>query len=534
MLSEWALFLALSAVALGGAAMMLLTMSMYRAGLFLMVSFLALAGMFFLLQADLLAAIQIMMNVGGMAVMILFMVMLMIDPGGEMMWDMKRQMKLPGPGAFSMSMPRGSAPPPPDHMADSERRGSPAAGETEYTCPMHPEVISDAPGPCPKCGMDLVPIQDQIGTGPAEPPRAEHPDTVREYTCPMHPEARSDAPGPCPICGMQLVPVAPEDTDPAQAAVEGEYTCPMHPEIVSGEPGKCPKCGMDLVPTASPAGTEPTEGMPGPGGEHTDAYTCPMHPDIRSDRPGPCPKCGMDLVPAHGSTATPAGTGEDAQDADGYTCPMHPEVRSDEPGSCPKCGMDLVPVGNRSPSMAPEGDTASMHGGHAMSPAAHHQMMVDMAMSTEQLPWALGIGLLSGGSLAALVAWTPWRPVPRGPVGDAASAVGELLLTRYMIAFEGAAMLILAGVAGGVILGRRENRASHAGSDSTDGALVHPHARETTMENTNDRQTQGSSSVWTCPMHPEVRSDGPGKCPKCGMNLVPAESLGSQGEPSGR
>lgn len=25
-----------------------------------------------------------------------------------------------------------------------------------YTCPMHPEVESHAPGRCPKCGMDLV------------------------------------------------------------------------------------------------------------------------------------------------------------------------------------------------------------------------------------------------------------------------------------------------------------------------------------------------------------------------------------------
>ena len=27
-----------------------------------------------------------------------------------------------------------------------------------YTCPMHPDVISDKPGKCPKCGMDLVPV----------------------------------------------------------------------------------------------------------------------------------------------------------------------------------------------------------------------------------------------------------------------------------------------------------------------------------------------------------------------------------------
>jgi len=25
-----------------------------------------------------------------------------------------------------------------------------------YTCPMHPDVNSDKPGKCPKCGMDLI------------------------------------------------------------------------------------------------------------------------------------------------------------------------------------------------------------------------------------------------------------------------------------------------------------------------------------------------------------------------------------------
>jgi hypothetical protein len=28
--------------------------------------------------------------------------------------------------------------------------------------------------------------------------------------------------------------------------------------------------------------------------------------------------------------------------------------------------------------------------------------------------------------------------------------------------------------------------------------------------------------VYTCPMHPEVKSDKAGKCPKCGMTLVKA------------
>jgi Cu+-exporting ATPase len=28
----------------------------------------------------------------------------------------------------------------------------------KYTCPMHPEVVRDARGDCPLCGMALVPV----------------------------------------------------------------------------------------------------------------------------------------------------------------------------------------------------------------------------------------------------------------------------------------------------------------------------------------------------------------------------------------
>ncbi len=31
-----------------------------------------------------------------------------------------------------------------------------------------------------------------------------------------------------------------------------------------------------------------------------------------------------------------------------------------------------------------------------------------------------------------------------------------------------------------------------------------------------------AAAVWTCSMHPEVRESKPGKCPKCGMNLIKA------------
>lgn len=32
-----------------------------------------------------------------------------------------------------------------------------------------------------------------------------------------------------------------------------------------------------------------------------------------------------------------------------------------------------------------------------------------------------------------------------------------------------------------------------------------------------------AGTIWTCPMHPEIRRDGPGQCPICGMALEPLE-----------
>ncbi|MDX2437196.1 MAG: copper-translocating P-type ATPase [Acidobacteriota bacterium] len=67
----------------------------------------------------------------------------------------------------------------------------------------------------------------------------------------MHPEIRASEPGPCPKCGMALEPV-----NPVVSSDRVEYTCPMHPEIVRDEPGSCPICGMALEPRTITAGDE--------------------------------------------------------------------------------------------------------------------------------------------------------------------------------------------------------------------------------------------------------------------------------------
>src|SRR5690606_18534039 len=51
-----------------------------------------------------------------------------------------------------------------NHAARPAARPHAAAGRTQWTCPMHPEIVRDAPGACPICGMalePLVPVEDE-------------------------------------------------------------------------------------------------------------------------------------------------------------------------------------------------------------------------------------------------------------------------------------------------------------------------------------------------------------------------------------
>ena len=100
-----------------------------------------------------------------------------------------------------------------------------------YTCPMaeHSSVRVDRSGKCPVCAMTLIPVM-KANSVPllGEPPvAAPGPLPSKLYTCPMkiHADVVSEEPGECPKCEMQLVDV----TTVPHRQVSEEHWRKQHP-----------------------------------------------------------------------------------------------------------------------------------------------------------------------------------------------------------------------------------------------------------------------------------------------------------------
>lgn len=163
-------------------------------------------------------------------------------------------------------------------------------GKMQYTCTMHPEVVEDHPGDCPKCLMKLVPMTSggnkkahrvNVTTGLSSGDRVaiisgladgdeviyqgntylKEGDTVFPTSWSVDgPQKMPDAPGMGEIPGMGkgfgdtgnmpgMDQPKTKTSSPASAksALQKTYECPMHPQITSHNPNElCKLCGMKI------------------------------------------------------------------------------------------------------------------------------------------------------------------------------------------------------------------------------------------------------------------------------------------------
>jgi len=103
---------------------------------------------------------------------------------------------------------------------------TPSGAAPVYYCPMHPTTVSDKPGECPICQMNLEPVPGSLSpAGRRRRARA----AILYYRSPMDPTVRSDKPAK-DSTGMDFVPVYADEVRQGGGMVPGRSVVTLSSE----------------------------------------------------------------------------------------------------------------------------------------------------------------------------------------------------------------------------------------------------------------------------------------------------------------
>lgn len=163
-----------------------------------------------------------------------------------------------------------------------------------------------------------------------------------------------------------------------------------------------------------------------------------------------------------------------------YTCVMHPEVITHKPGKCPKCGMKLVPkkTGGKLTAHRSTVTTGTTNGDRTeifSGLAPGDQVVIDGGTD------------LNEGDVLYTTKWSIDGPkeYPPAPAMEESGSMPGMDMS----------------------------------GNSKKNNITDMKGKNISGKNTSTNNDPKSKVVYTCPMHPEVKSDKPGHCPKCGMKL---------------
>ncbi|WP_227674864.1 copper-transporting P-type ATPase [Psychrobacter okhotskensis] len=178
-----------------------------------------------------------------------------------------------------------------------------------------------------------------------------------------------------------------------------------------------------------------------------------------------------------------------------YTCPMHPEVREVEDSGCPICGMALKPTDTVDTTNDNEGTHAHGHGADTSNKSATVKPM--KGGQYDKVP----------AGYKGTVYICPMHPEVRDAEKSDCPICGMFLQPEDEIVKK--------------VTDAKDNEDSHA----------HCHGSHTASNNSEVKSVKGGKydkvptdyegTVYTCPMHPEVRDIENSGCPICGMALEP-------------